>query len=52
MKCGGCGEESPNWHTFSAHDEHPLKGGRGSANFLYKCKLCMRENSLGKILFD
>ncbi|XP_075228785.1 CXXC motif containing zinc binding protein isoform X2 [Lycorma delicatula] len=46
VKCSGCGEESPNWHTFTANDHCPLKGGRGSANFLYKYII---EDSLKKI---
>ncbi len=25
----------------------PLKGGRGTAHLLLKCKMCSRENSLG-----
>ncbi|XP_060087830.1 CXXC motif containing zinc binding protein [Heteronotia binoei] len=27
-------------------DSHPLKGGRGSATMVQKCKLCSRENSI------
>lgn len=26
----------------------PLKGGRGSASMVQKCKLCARENSIGR----
>lgn len=26
----------------------PLKGGRGSASMVQKCKLCSRENSIGR----
>ncbi|XP_054272433.1 CXXC motif containing zinc binding protein [Macrosteles quadrilineatus] len=46
VKCSACGEESPNWHTVNAQDSSEGKGGRGSFNFVYKCKLCSRENSL------
>lgn len=28
-------------------DEQPLKGGRGHASLVIKCKLCSRENSIG-----
>lgn len=28
-------------------DSMPLKGGRGSASMVQKCKLCSRENSIG-----
>lgn len=28
-------------------ESQPLKGGRGSASLVIKCKLCSRENSIG-----
>lgn len=28
----------------------PLKGGRGDANIVVKCKLCGRENSIGTFI--
>ncbi|NXA48312.1 CA123 protein, partial [Nothocercus julius] len=31
-------------------DSAPLKGGRGSATMVQKCKLCSRENSIGMCL--
>nr|CAG4645923.1 EOG090X0HQJ [Lynceus sp. MCZ IZ 141354] len=46
LKCTSCGEETEKFVAFSVEDEHPLKGGRGSANMVYKCKLCSRENSI------
>lgn len=30
----------------------PLKGGRGSASMVQKCKLCSRENSIGRPWHD
>ncbi|NWH67585.1 CA123 protein, partial [Geococcyx californianus] len=31
-------------------DNAPLKGGRGSATMVQKCKLCSRENSIDTCL--
>uniref|UniRef100_A0A1B6MGG8 CXXC motif containing zinc binding protein n=1 Tax=Graphocephala atropunctata TaxID=36148 RepID=A0A1B6MGG8_9HEMI len=49
VKCSGCGEESPNWHTVEAQSSQEGKGGKGTFNFLYKCKFCNRENTLNII---
>ncbi|KAG8249768.1 hypothetical protein J6590_012073 [Homalodisca vitripennis] len=46
VKCSGCGEESPNWHTVDAQSSYEGKGGKGKFHFIYKCKFCSRENSL------
>jgi len=46
VKCSGCGEESPNWHTVDSSSSFQGKGGKGTFNFIYKCKFCLRENSL------
>ena len=32
-------------------DSQPLKGGRGHASMVLKCKLCARENSIGKAVW-
>ena len=45
FKCGSCGELPDHWQHVSLEDSHPLKGGRGEANAVIKCKLCARENS-------
>ena len=34
---------------FLVQDNQPLKGGRGHASMVLKCKLCGRENSIGNI---
>lgn len=34
----------------TVQEKVPLKGSRGSANIVAKCKLCARENSLGKLI--
>ncbi|RXN00677.1 Non-specific lipid-transfer protein [Acipenser ruthenus] len=48
LKCGNCGEVSDKWQYITLMDSVPLKGGRGSASMVQKCKLCSRENSIGK----
>ena len=45
LKCTQCGEVPDHWQYVSLSEEQPLKGGRGSANFLSKCKLCSHLNS-------
>nr|XP_020013996.1 UPF0587 protein C1orf123 homolog isoform X3 [Castor canadensis] len=46
MKCGNCGETSEKWQYIRLMDSVALKGGRGSASMVQKCKLCARENSI------
>lgn len=46
LKCSSCGEVPDHWQDVSASEEHELKGGRGSANAVIRCKLCSRENSM------
>uniref|UniRef100_A0A8C2IUK5 CXXC motif containing zinc binding protein n=2 Tax=Cyprinus carpio TaxID=7962 RepID=A0A8C2IUK5_CYPCA len=46
LKCGNCGEVSDKWQYITLLDSMPLKGGRGSASMVQKCKLCFRENSI------
>uniref|UniRef100_A0A8C5K383 CXXC motif containing zinc binding protein n=1 Tax=Jaculus jaculus TaxID=51337 RepID=A0A8C5K383_JACJA len=46
MKCGNCGEISEKWQYIRVMDSVALKGGRGSASMVQKCKLCARENSI------
>ncbi|XP_014947475.1 CXXC motif containing zinc binding protein isoform X1 [Ovis aries] len=59
MKCGNCGEISEKWQyirlmvtappttvSTQTQDSVALKGGRGSASMVQKCKLCSRENSI------
>ncbi|XP_054714998.1 CXXC motif containing zinc binding protein-like [Uloborus diversus] len=45
-KCMNCGEQSEKWQYITLAETCPLKGGRGEANFVSKCKLCSRENSV------
>merc|ERR1711915_1141711 len=47
LKCGSCGEISEKWQYITLVESTPLKGGRGSASMVQKCKLCSRENSIG-----
>jgi len=46
IKCTQCGEVPEHWQYATLSEEQALKGGRGSANFIYKCKLCSKQNSL------
>ncbi|KAM8931106.1 CXXC motif containing zinc binding protein [Pelodytes ibericus] len=44
LKCGNCGEVADKWQYITLMDSVPLKGGRGSASMVQKCKLCSRES--------
>lgn len=46
LKCNQCGEVPNHWQYVTLAEEQPLKGGRGSANFVSKCKMCSHQNSL------
>ncbi|XP_068197391.1 CXXC motif containing zinc binding protein [Antennarius striatus] len=46
LKCGNCGEVSDKWQYVTLVECVPLKGGRGSASMVQKCKLCSRDNSI------
>ena len=45
MNCGNCGEISEKWQCIRLMDSVALKGGRGRASMVQKCKLCAQENS-------
>lgn len=46
LKCISCGEETSTWQTVEAGAKAAMKGSRGNANLVIKCKLCSRENSM------
>lgn len=46
LKCLNCGEETPDFVYLTLTESQPLKGGRGHASLVLKCKLCNRENSI------
>merc|ERR1712179_353084 len=46
FRCANCGETPEHWQYICATESHPLKGGRGEASCVMKCKLCARENSI------
>jgi len=46
LKCANCGEVPENWQYINQEEKQPLKGGRGEASAVIKCKLCSRENSI------
>lgn len=46
LSCVQCGTETPEFVYMDLLNSHHLKGGRGSASLVIKCKLCGRENSI------
>ncbi|XP_065910581.1 CXXC motif containing zinc binding protein-like isoform X2 [Dysidea avara] len=46
IRCANCGEQPDKWIYATLAESSPLKGGRGSASLVAKCKMCGRENSL------
>lgn len=46
LKCANCGQTSESWQYITLDESFPLKGGRGTASMVEKCKLCSRENSI------
>ncbi|XP_013405038.1 UPF0587 protein v1g245604 [Lingula anatina] len=46
LKCANCGEEGKEYQYLTLLENSPLKGGRGHASLVVKCKLCGRENSI------
>nr|CAG4648989.1 EOG090X0HQJ [Polyphemus pediculus] len=46
VKCGSCNEETDKWVYVTIEDSVEVKGGRGTANLVLKCKLCSRENNM------
>ena len=47
VKCGNCNEVSDKWVYITLSESNEVKGGRGTANLVMKCKLCSRENNMG-----
>lgn len=46
LKCLNCGEVSDKWHDIVESEKFPTRTGRSETNYIEKCKLCGRENSL------
>jgi len=46
LKCCSCGQVPEHWQYVTQSESQPLKGGRGQANAVIKCKFCGRENSI------
>ena len=46
IKCSNCGEVPDNFMYVAQDETSEVKGGRGTANLVAKCKMCNRENSL------
>ena len=49
VKCSSCNEQSEKWIYICQTESVEVKGGRGTANLVVKCKLCSREGNMGKI---
>eukprot|EP00116_Pleurobrachia_bachei_P004751 sb/3465013/ len=45
-KCSSCGEEPQHFIYVAGDESTEVKGGRGTANLVVKCKMCNRENSI------
>ncbi|XP_050536497.1 CXXC motif containing zinc binding protein isoform X3 [Daktulosphaira vitifoliae] len=46
FQCTNCGQESEKWIYLSEDEKVPIKGSRGEANLVTKCKMCSRESSV------
>ena len=46
VQCTSCRETHPNPMSMSLTDEVDIPGGRGSANFVYRCRNCDRDASI------
>ncbi|XP_025423459.1 UPF0587 protein C1orf123 homolog [Sipha flava] len=46
FRCTNCGEESDKWIYLSQDETVPMKGSRGKANLVTKCKMCSRDCSI------
>lgn len=51
LRCANCGETTQKWNYASSQEQEAVKGSRGMAHLVAKCKLCSRENTL-QILED
>jgi len=46
VKCSSCNEQSEKWIYICQTESVEVKGGRGTANLVVKCKLCSREGNM------
>ncbi|CAG2184197.1 unnamed protein product, partial [Oppiella nova] len=46
FKCNNCGEESDKWIYLSLEEKFPMKGSKGEAHLVSKCKMCSRDCSV------
>ena len=46
LRCSSCGESTGKWHAINPLEQFPMPGGKGKANFIIKCKMCQRSNSV------
>ncbi|KAJ5587156.1 uncharacterized protein N7459_002921 [Penicillium hispanicum] len=45
VQCSSCRETHPNWVSFNRFEQHEIPGSRGEANFVWKCRLCMKTHT-------
>ncbi|KAK5148928.1 hypothetical protein LTR04_000314 [Oleoguttula sp. CCFEE 6159] len=45
VQCTSCRETHPNPVSFNRFETHDVSGGKGEANFVWRCKSCKREHS-------
>ncbi|XP_050430556.1 CXXC motif containing zinc binding protein [Adelges cooleyi] len=46
FQCTNCGEQSDKWIYMSQDEKVSMKGSRGEANLVTKCKMCSRDSSI------
>ncbi|XP_072028725.1 CXXC motif containing zinc binding protein-like [Amphiura filiformis] len=46
IKCSNCGEVTEHWNYVTLEESHAIKGSRGNASMVSKCKFCSRESSM------
>lgn len=46
IKCSSCGEVTESWNYVTLEESLPMKGSRGTASMVSKCKFCSRESSM------
>lgn len=50
VQCTSCHETHPNAISISRFESNVIKGSRGEANFVWKCKFCKRESSATSVI--
>jgi len=45
VQCTSCRETHPNWVSFNRYEQIDIPGSRGEANFVWKCRLCLKTHT-------